>query len=141
MEPESCCLNDGGHTIRTLQKSGHRTRDEAVTALNEVVSSLLSWWYVEPSKLRLEEFLQERWLPATRSRVRPSPLSSYNMLIRHHIAPRLGSVGLRHLTADRLNAFYADLLGSGRHDGNGLSRKTVRNTTSSSARRCMTELR
>jgi integrase len=41
--------------------------------------------------------------------------------------PALGNVRLQHLTADKLNAFYATLLESGRRDGKGLSPEAVRN--------------
>jgi integrase len=115
-----------GEPRKQQRRSGFRTRTEAQSALNDVITALQRDEFVPPSKLTVEEFLTE-WLAAIRSTVRPSTLSSYDMIVRQHIAPAIGKTLMQRLTADRLNAFYADLIESGRRDGAGLSPKTVRN--------------
>lgn len=77
--------------------------------------------------IRLGPYLSDVWLPAIRTRVRPSTLSSYRSHIENQLEPRLGQLTLDRLGPERLNAFYADLLEDGRADGTGgLSPATVR---------------
>ncbi|MFL6043077.1 MAG: tyrosine-type recombinase/integrase, partial [Gaiellales bacterium] len=67
------------------------------------------------------------WLAAITASVRPSTWESYERNLRVHVKPRLGSTPLQGLTASMLNAFYAELLLSGRsNQENGLSPRTVR---------------
>lgn len=106
--------------------SGFKTKREAEQALAKIVTELGSGAYVEPSKLALGEYLRNEWLPATRSTIRPSTWESYRQKIEVHIIPALGTVQLRALTPGRLNAFYARLHREGRHDGEGLSVRSVR---------------
>src|SRR6266487_3211872 len=51
--------------------SGYRTKRDAERARVELLASLQRGSYVEPSKLDVRLFLEERWLPAHRGRVRP----------------------------------------------------------------------
>ena len=54
-------------------------------------------------------------------------MDDYKSLVEKTIKPRIGSLPLQAVTGGRLNAFYADLLKSGRRDGRGgLSPATVR---------------
>jgi integrase len=49
------------------------------------------------------------------------------MMVKKHLAPRLGDLPLQQLTAPRLNAAYASMLATGRRHGKGgLSPRTVR---------------
>jgi integrase len=82
---------------------------------------------VEPNKLTLGSFLERQWLPAISTTIRATTFSLYDQSVRAHIIPALGAVQLRALAAPRLNAFYADLLATGRRDGKGgLSTRSVR---------------
>jgi integrase len=115
-----------GAPRRQVRKSGFRTRDEAQGALNDVLSDLQRGTFIESSKVTVAEYLEE-WLAGMGAQVRPSTLASYTMNLREHILPTLGGASLQGLTPDRLNALYADLLRSGRRDGEGLSPKSIRN--------------
>jgi integrase len=106
--------------------SGFKTKRDAERAMTDILSRLDQGTYVEPTKLTLGGYLDE-WLAQTRSTIRPSTYSTYKSLVEKTIKPKLGSLPLQSVTAARLNAFYADLLKSGRRDGRGgLSPATVR---------------
>lgn len=107
--------------------SGFATKKEAERARTEILSRVDKGTYVEPSRQGLGDFLEREWLPAITTRVRASTWDSYSRNVRLHITPHLGSEPIQALTPARLNAFYADLLASGRVDGaGGLSPKSVR---------------
>ncbi len=78
-----------------------------------------------PTKVTVETFLVDKWLPQVR--VRPSTKASYRQIVRTHIVPRIGARRLDDLDAADLNRLYGDLASFGRKDGSGLSDKTVRN--------------
>jgi len=107
--------------------SGFATKKEAERARTEILSRIDKGTYVEPSRQTLGAFLEGEWLPAIRTRIRPTTWDSYSRNIRLHLKPHLGNESLQSLTPARLNRFYADLLREGRIDGEGgLSAKTVR---------------
>jgi integrase len=106
--------------------SGFDRRKDAEDALTRILGQLGDAAYVEPSKLTVSEYLTARWLPAIRTRVRPSTWDSYRRNVERHLVPRLGHQRLQRLTGDQLNAMYAELLADGRRDGEGLSPRTVR---------------
>lgn len=106
--------------------SGFETKRDASRALTEILGRLQNGSYVEPSKQTVSGFMRE-WLNATRATVRPSTWASYRLMVEAHIVPGLGAVSLQQLAPPILNAFYAELLASGRRNGKGgLSARTVR---------------
>ena len=117
-----------GQRRRQKSKGGYRTKRGALTALNEAQSTVQRGIYVEPSKLSVKTFLLDHWLPATKAGLRESTFQGYRSAIRRYVLPRLGETRLQALTPDQLNAFYGELLASGRSGGKGgLSPKTVHN--------------
>ncbi len=93
--------------------------------------------FVRPSKLTVAEYLvgtrtaagapgPGSWLATRRTSLRASTFESYARNIRVHVLPHLGQVQLQALTPSRLDAWYAELLESGRGPGRGLSVATVR---------------
>lgn len=66
-------------------------------------------------------FFAAEWLPATKTRVRPSTFDGYSDIVMAHIVPGLGAHKLQDLTPAAVNAFYAAKLEA------GLAAKTVRN--------------
>ncbi|HVD18697.1 MAG TPA: tyrosine-type recombinase/integrase, partial [Propionibacteriaceae bacterium] len=110
--------------------SGFRTKRDAERALSEIVASLHSGTYVEPTKQTLAEFARE-WLFAVQPTIRPSTHHSYDRNLRLHVLPQLGSVELRRIDAGMLNALYAALLADGKRTtanggAGGLSSRSVR---------------
>ena len=117
-----------GQRRRQKSKGGYRTKRDALSALNEAQGALQRGLYVEPSRLTIETFLNDHWLPAIKSRLRKSTFEGYRSSIRSHVLPRLGEALLQALSPDQLNAFYSELLEEGRRKGKGgLSPKTVHN--------------
>src|SRR5687767_12007246 len=71
--------------------SGYRTKREAERALSEIVASVHSGTYVEPTKQTLTDFVPD-WLIAIKPTIRPSTHHSYARNLRLHVLPQLGSV-------------------------------------------------
>jgi len=67
----------------------------------------------------LERFLVDTWLPAIKTTIRASTWAGYEGHVRLHIVPRLGSLRLDEIGPADLNAFYAELLESGKVSGRG----------------------
>jgi integrase len=106
--------------------AGPRRRD-AEKLLAELVKKQHDGDYRSPERITLGDYLTERWLPAKRAQLRASTFDSYRRNVELHVIPALGAHSLQRLTPEDLDAFYADLLASGRKDGRGgLSIKTVR---------------
>ncbi|MEM9653708.1 MAG: tyrosine-type recombinase/integrase [Actinomycetota bacterium] len=115
-------------TGRRRQKwfSGYATRREAVAAREQVRADLRSETYVERSRQSVHAFLDD-WLAAIEPTIRPATMESYERYLRLHVRPRIGAVLLPDLDPVIINKMYAELLRSGRRDGNGgLKPRTVR---------------
>jgi hypothetical protein len=61
--------------------------------------------YVEASRLTLQAFLEEQWLPTIKASLREGTHESYKRTVRVHVVPQLGTAALQSLTAAQLNAF------------------------------------
>ena len=112
---------------RFYSRNGFPTKKAAQEALSAELARFHNGAFVEPSKLTLEAFLLEQWLPAVEGRLRPSTRANYQTNLQVHIIPALGALKLQRLTAPRIASFYSELLADGRRDGKGLAPKTVRN--------------
>jgi Phage integrase, N-terminal SAM-like domain len=112
---------------RFYSRNGFPTKKAAQEALSAELARFHNGAFVEPSKLTVEAFLLEQWLPAVEGRLRPSTRANYTTNLQVHIIPALGSLKLQRLTAPRIATFYSELLAEGRRDGKGLAPKTVRN--------------
>src|SRR4051794_30140311 len=71
--------------------SGYRTKREAERALSDLVASVHSGGYIEPTKQTFEPFAIE-WLAAIKPTVRPATHYSYERNLGLHVLPPLGSV-------------------------------------------------
>ena len=112
---------------RFYSRNGFPTKKAAQEALSVELARFHNGAFVEPSKLTVEAFLLEQWLPAVEGRLRPSTRANYQTHLQIPILPALGALKLQRLTAPRIAAFYSELLADGRRDGKGLAPKTVRN--------------
>jgi predicted RNA-binding Zn-ribbon protein involved in translation (DUF1610 family) len=126
------CPKCGGALAETEERrrktqAGFATRKECEAAMNKVMTAVEERTYVVPSRITLREFLLREWLPAIKGTVRPTTSASYTMHVEGHIVPTLGSLQIARLSAQAINAFYAQLLKDGRASGHGgLSPATVR---------------
>ena len=106
------------------------TRRGAERLLADLVKRIHDGEYRTPEKITLADYLQKRWLPAKRTRVKPSTASAYERIIRLHIVPHIGRIPLQQLQPEDLDELYAKLLTDGKRSGSragGLSAKSVRN--------------
>lgn len=109
---------------KQVLRRGFLTRKDAAAALREEIRKAETGAWVEPSKQRLDTYLDE-WIAG--QRLSPATLASYRKNIRLHIAPHLGTTPVARLTGPALNAWMRKLEVSGRADGQGgLSARTVR---------------
>jgi integrase len=97
---------------------GFASKDAAEKKLTELLGQQDRGAYVPPSDETLAEFLR-RWLAASRVNTRASTRAQRETLVEAHIIPRLGRLRLQQLSTATLNAFYGELLGTGRRDGKG----------------------
>jgi integrase len=105
---------------------GFARKKDADATLIEHLHRRSTGTYVSPSKRTVADFLSE-WLLAIKPTVRPSTWECYRVNSETRIAPMVGALELRRLTAADLNRTYALLLEAGRHDGKGgLSARSVR---------------
>ena len=80
----------------------------------------------DKARMPVGTFLLDQWLPAIRPTIKPSTYSGYEAIVRNHILPNLGSVVLRKIRAETINAFYGHLLASGHAiNGAGLTASSV----------------
>jgi integrase len=100
-------------------RRGFRTKKDALEALDELKRQLATGVYVQPSKLTVERFFVDRWLPSLT--VRPTTADTYRRLVRLYMIPTLGDVPLQRLDRARVAQWLAELTAT------GLSPKTVRN--------------
>lgn len=106
---------------------GFETRKAADAVRARLVHELTSGYYVEPSRMTLEEWMLDHWLPVAETRVKPTTLRAYRSATRHHVVPYMGGVQLGKLTGQMLIRLYQQLLEDGRVKAEGgLSPATVR---------------
>ena len=114
---------------RRAFRSGFETKQAAEQAQAELIAEKLSG-YTPPSKLTLETFLLDRWLPRTRTSAKTR--SDRESHMRVYVIPRIGGLPLQMVTGDHLTKMYDDLAVSGRTRkrdpdlGWGLSATTIR---------------
>ncbi|TFV49526.1 tyrosine-type recombinase/integrase [Blastococcus sp. TF02A_35] len=109
---------------KQVLRRGFLSRRDAAAALREEIRKAERGEWVEPSKQRLDAYLEE-WVAG--QRLSPATLASYRKNIRLHIDPHLGTTPVARLTGPALNAWMRKLEASGRADGQGgLSARTVR---------------
>jgi len=106
---------------------GFETRKAAEAVRARLVHELTTGYYVEPSRMTLDEWMIEHWLPVARTRVKPTTFRAYTSATRHHVVPYLGGVQLGKLTGQMLSRLYQQLLDNGRvKTEGGLSPATVK---------------
>ena len=92
----------------------HRLKKEAERKRVEVLAAVDRGDFVEPSKLKVGQFLTEQWLPSKRDQVRPSTLRGYEGYIRNYLVPRLGAIPLQQLGPADIAKLYTALGAGGR---------------------------
>ena len=98
-----------------------KTQKEVAQKLRQVTVDIDTSTYVEPSKMRLSEWL-DIWKDTYLGGVKPRTIEIYDSVIRVHIKPALGAVRLEALNTPLIQGFYNDCLKK-----SNLSAKSVRN--------------
>lgn len=111
--------HDGGR--RQLRRRGFATKRAAESELDRLVGEVVTGVFVDPSKLTIERYIEDQWLPSMAATVRPTTFDTYSRLARKHVIPRLGPVALQRLDRAHVGQWVAELVAT------GLSPKSVRN--------------
>ena len=83
-----------------------KTRQEVADKLTKALREQQQGTFVAPHKLTLGEWL-DTWLQEYKKpKLRPTTFDSYEMLVRRHLKPTLGSIALRDLRPEHLQHFY-----------------------------------
>lgn len=98
-----------------------KTQKEVAQKLRQVTVDIDTSTYVEPSKMRLSEWL-DMWKDTYLGGVKPRSVEIYDSVIRVHIKPSLGAVRLEALNTPLIQGFYNDC-----QKKSNLSAKSVRN--------------
>jgi hypothetical protein len=107
---------------------GCRTKKAAEAVRARLVHELTTGFYVEPSTMRLGEWLVDHWLPVVQTRVKRTTLQAYRTCVNYRIVPSLGGVQLGQLTSQMIIGLYQQLLAHGHvKTGAGLSPASVLN--------------
>ena len=103
------------------------TKKVAQQRMHELLHTLEQGVYVRPSRLTVAQFLGEWLQDYVELNCSPRTKASYEMIIRRHLIPELGSIPLSQLEPRHLQASYSRQREGGRVDGKGqLSPQTVR---------------
>ncbi len=104
----------------------YRTRKEAEATLARLVTEYNGGTYVvDPEKLTVRAFFEDRWLPAVRGELRETTAAHYRTVVSLYVVPNLGAERLTRLRPEQLKALYADLEEHGGRDRRPLARQTV----------------
>ncbi len=109
---------DGGKR-RYQNRTVHGRRRDAERVLRDLLAARDRGELVTPSRQSLGDFLR-RWLDDYVSgAVRATTLASYRAIVRVHLAPALGGIPLRHLSAAAIQRYLSEKVAA------GLAPKTV----------------
>ncbi|CAN5894213.1 site-specific integrase [soil metagenome] len=103
------------HTARGRKRKTlyGKTRAEAARKLTRALSDRENGLTFDAGRITLGEYL-ERWLTdSVRGTVRPSTFERHEQIVRVHINPALGRVGLKNLTPPHVRGLIAEKLESG----------------------------
>jgi len=101
------------------------TRKEVAKKMTEVKHKLNTGEYIEPSNMKLSEWLN-KWIEGRKNTLAYNTLKSYKGLIKNHINPNIGGVKLKNLKTRQVQELLNYKLEDGKIKGEGgLSPRTV----------------
>lgn len=100
-----------GAKRRQVFRRGFATREAAQSALDELLGSVRSGTYVEPSRATLGEYLA-LWLDGLASKGRrPTTIAGYRAKLDRYVFPNpIAAVPLQHVNATALDKVYSELV-------------------------------
>lgn len=105
---------------RRITRRVRGTRADAEKALTKVLAELDEGTWAEPGRVTLARYLEERWLPHMRTRVREKTWGRYASLVRHHVVPRIGRVPLGRLRPAHVQSVVDGMLAAGQSRASAL---------------------
>src|SRR6056297_3341541 len=103
-----------------------KKRKEVAEKMTRIKNELLNNSYVEPSDLKLKEWLY-RWIEGRKSSLAYSTYNNYKVMIRNHLEPDIGDISLNDLSSRMIQELLNEKLENGRIDSKGgLSVRTVK---------------
>ena len=91
---------------KQYKKRGFKTKQEAQKALNELMHSLESGSYIEPTKMLYKDYMLDHWLKDKQTRVKKQTLQTYRWLVERHILPSIGNLELSKITPMAIQGLY-----------------------------------
>jgi integrase len=82
---------------------------------------------IDPTKLTVERYLLDRWLPIVAGNLSPTTLREYRVSVLAYIVPHIGHLRLDRVDATTIDRLYLKLRREGGRGGRPLAAKTVRN--------------
>lgn len=95
------------------RKGGYSSKKEAEEALKETEALILTGRFVEDKKMSVAEYITYWFNDIHKARLQPSTKNGYDVNIKNHIIPHLGSISLTKLTRNDVIRFYNKLLEGG----------------------------
>jgi len=105
-------FTDAGARVR-ISRTVRGSRRDAERELTRLLHDVDRGAVADPGRLTLERFLEDRWLPHASTRVRPGTHERYASLMRRHVIPRIGRVGLAKLRPMHVQAAIEGMLADG----------------------------
>ncbi len=102
------------------------TKNDAERKLREMLHSLETGGYVNPTRLTVGEWLDQWCKGYVAMHTTPRTAESYQVIVKRHLVPALGALLLTQLQPHHLHEYYVRALSQGRADGKGgLSPRSV----------------
>lgn len=110
--PDGCAGSRWMYSVRIVGRNrvqrGFVTRKEADAALAQLLASVVTEEYVEPTKETLSGWA-DQWLSSISRDVEPSTLRNYEWYLRKYVLPPLGRKKLTELTPEHFEDVYAKM--------------------------------
>lgn len=104
-----------------------KTRSEVADKIYKAQSEIKTGIFIEPTKVKLAEWLDTWMKDYMKPKLRPTTFESYEYIVRIHLKPEIGNMMLRDLRPEHLQKLYNDKFERGKLDGEGgLSSRSVR---------------
>ncbi|MDQ3045090.1 MAG: site-specific integrase [Chloroflexota bacterium] len=84
----------------------YRTKKEAERAERDAITARERGTLLDPSQTTVAELL-DSWLASKAGEISPNSIADYELVVRKHLKPALGSIRVQALKPDRLQAQYA----------------------------------
>jgi integrase len=106
---------------------GFETQAEADAELVRLLHTLDQGDSIDRTKLTVERYLLDRWLPIAEGRLAPTTQKEYRLTATAYIVPHIGHLRLDRVEATTIDRLYVKLRREGGRNGQPLSAKTIRN--------------